>query len=436
MRTALAWPVIGLLACLPQPPELSGEPPPLDLGSVHETWSEDDLPPWGPEEDEEPTPESGDSTDSGAGETTSGEEPPPKLDPGLSLLRLTEVLPDPDGKDGEIDSPELVELHNPSTDTVDLTGLVIESRAWPVLGSDALGLGGMELSAGQRLVIERYANDVIVPVDRPLITEWGIAAAFSTGSGLRNGDGAVLVRGSLGEVADLVVYGAGQEAPFDDPEDWTSAPVQTPPAGSSTCRTAPENDTNGHADWANCVPNPGLAYEPPPQIPTTGEVTIVEVLSNPPGPASEEKLYEFVEIRNTGDEAVDLRAFRVADSLDPDASGIDPLEFVAGDGGCEPAGCLAPDGLAVIVGNAYAGETGDALVMATDDTTIANAGLSNTEAVALRDGLDEISSTYRDWPDSQAEPNPSSTELSLVRASPEAADLPESWAFAAPSPGG
>lgn len=434
MRTALAWPVTAFLACLPAPPDLGGEPPPPDLGAVHETWSEDDLPPWGPEDDEDPPPETSASGTESEGATT-GEDPPPMLDAGLSQLRLTEVLPDPDGKDGGADSPELIEILNPTASAVELAGLVIESRAWPQLSADELGLSGLSLEAGQRLVVERYASDIDPPPDYPRVVEWGLAAGFSSGSGLRNGDGAVLIRGAFGEIADLVVYGATQEPPFDDPDAWTTDPTATPPTGASICRAAPETDLDRAEDWVACASNPGMAYEPPPQIPTTGEVSIVEVLSNPAGPADSEKLYEFVEVLNVGELPVDMRAFRIADSLHPDAPGIDPLSYVSGDGGCEPAGCLAPNARALIVGNAYVGETGSALVLETDDTTLANAGLSNTEAVALRDGLDEITSTYRDWADPQDEPDAGAMELALVRASPEAPDLPENWSFAEPSPG-
>jgi hypothetical protein len=87
------------------------------------------------------------------------------------------------------------------------------------------------------------------------------------------------------------------------------------------------------------------------------------------------------------------------------------------------------------VGDAYAGESGGALVLATDDSTIANGGLGLVEPVLVRDGEGLVVSTYRDWLDPQAEPNPSSQEQSIHRSDAMAPDEPGSWFLAPSSPG-
>ena len=162
---------------------------------------------------------------------------------------------------------------------------------------------------------------------------------------------------------------------------------------------------------------------------------IVQVLSNPPGPGSTEKYAEFVELENLGPGTVDLADWTIADSLAPDATGVDPLLYHSGDGGCVPNTCLAPGQRALIVGNLYNGDSGTALVLRTDDTTIANAGLGVVEPVVIRDGSAMLRSTYRAWPDPLVEPNPSLTESALQRADPSSADAPAAWTFATPSPG-
>ena len=425
--------ILPALACLPGPPDLDGEPPPLDLGVAHETWSEDDLPPW----DEPDGPSGGDdSPESDGGSESGGDDTPPAMaDPGLSTLRITEVLPDPEGKDGGPDGPELIELLNPTASPVMLDGLIIESRSWPKLDAQALGLSGRELGATQRLVVERYAVAGDVPPGLPKLEQGALRTAFSSGSGLRNGDGAVLVRGAMGEIADLMVYGEPQPEPFDEPGAWQGAVPEAPDSGESLCRPAPESDSDTADDWSACAPSPGAAYDPGPVLPATGLVVITEVYANPPGPSNEEKLLEFVEVRNADADAIDLADFTIADDTAQDAPGIDPVEHLAGDGGCQPATCLAPGRRALIVGNAYQGPAGGALVLATDDTTIADGGLSSTEPVVLRDGLGEIVSTYRDWLDQKAEPDPSSEEQAVHRLGDGADDVPENWELGPASPG-
>ncbi|MBZ5713169.1 lamin tail domain-containing protein [Nannocystis pusilla] len=367
-------------------------------------------------------------TDSGGGATID-----------LSALRITEVFADPDGKDGGATSPEFVEIAHVGASALTLGGLVVTARSWPELWMGDLGIGGELLLPGERLLLERYASPADLPVPAILREGEVLRAAFAHSGGLRNEDGAVALRDQDGNSGDAVLYGALQPAPFDESALWTGDAVPTPGAGESLCRPDATVDSDSAADWSACTPSPGQLQSEPDE--TTGEaplpttLAIVEVLSNPPGPASLEKHAEFVEIENLGPGTVDLAAFTLADSIDPDAPGIDPLLYLGGDGGCAPVTCLAPGRKALLVGSLYEGPAGGALILKTDDNALANAGLGHTEAVVLRDDQGELRSSYRVWPDPLAAPDPATQEEALVRVAPEAPDAPESWVFAAPSPG-
>ncbi|MDC0719632.1 lamin tail domain-containing protein [Nannocystis bainbridge] len=359
----------------------------------------------------------------------------------LGVLRITEVMADPDGKDGGATSPEFVEIAHVGEQPLTLGGLVVAARSWPELWMGDLGIGGEVLQPGERLLLLRYASPADLPVPAILREGEVLRAAFADSGGLRNDDGAVGLRDQDGNLGDTLLYGATQPAPFDDPALWSGPPAAVPGAGESLCRVDPAVDSDSAADWIACAPSPGELPVLGGDDDSTGEpslpatLAIVEVLSNPSGPASLEKHAEFVEVVNLGPGAVDLAGFTLADSVDPGAPGVDPLLYFSGDGGCAPNTCLAPGRKALLVGSLYEGPVGAALVLRTDDNALANAGLGNVEPVVLRDDLGELRSSYRAWPDPLAAPDPATQEAALVRAAPEAPDAPDSWDFAAPSPG-
>jgi len=381
--------------------------------------------------------------------TASG-EPLPAID--LAALKIGEIHPDPDGKDGGPDSPEFLEIVHVGAEPLALAGLEIVARTWPTMTGAELGLEDLSLAPGQRLLIARYAVASDLPDPPVSITDDGIRVAFAADGGLRNADGAALLLAGE-QIGDLVVYGLAQPAPWDG-DGWSGPPVPKPGSGHSLCRSAGD-DHDDASDWTTCAPSPGLPNEleagttgdPDPDgtgtssttgttgEPLPGEIVIVEVLSNPVGPGNEEKHAEFVEIENLGPGPVDLATWTIADALTEQPVGADPLLYLSGDGGCVPATCLAPGQRAVLVGNVYTGPTGPGLVLVTDDTTLANAGLAVHEPVALRDGEGTLRSTYRAWPDPLVAPDPALTEAALVRVSPDALDSPEAWSFAAPTPG-
>ena len=394
------------------------------------------------------------SSDSTAGEAIDG--PPPDL----SGLRLTEFLVDPPGKDGAAGAPEYIEIANLSPDPIALDGLVVRARSWPRLDAPALGLSGHTLPPGGLLLLRRFAKGEGPP--SPTVESAGalLTVEFSSGEGLRNNDGAAMIEGPLG-IVDAVIYGLPAPAPYDDPSAWQGPPAPKPASARALCRPIPALDSDSAIDWSECEPTPGsLPAEDngtstsdtgdtgdtegaidtgdledsgePPLAPT---IAIVEVLSNPPGPAQSEKFFEYVEILNYGDASIDLAGWTVADSLADAPPGQDPLLAAGGDGGCAPATCLAPGRRALIVGNAYQGPTGGALVLATDDTTIADGGLSAAEPVVLRDPDGVMISTYRAWPDPKADPYPLNVEEPLHRAAPAAVDEASSWSYGPSSPG-
>lgn len=404
----------------------------------------------------------------GPGSTSGAEASGSSLDPGetgaspgvtvdLAALRISEVLADPTGKDGGATSPEFVEILHVGDQPTPLAGLEIVTRSWPVQSAADLGIADEVLAPGQRLLVLRYAmaGDLPAPL---VIEEGGITVAFAHDDGLRNADGGVLLRAG-GVAGDLMIYGAEQAAPFAGP--WIGPPVPAPDGGVSLCRVA-EEDHDDASDFAACAPSPGEADEDSsggttgpgtssgestsgttsgevmgstgmaPALPA--EVVIVEVLSNPVGPGNGEKFAEFVELVNLGPGDVDLAGWWIADSVDDDPSGDDPIVYASGDGGCAPSTCLAAGERAIVVGDVYTGPTGPGLVLMTDDSSLANGGLAVHEPVVVRDGDGVVRSTYRAWPDPAAAPDPAMTEEALVRE-PGADDVPEVWSFAAPSPG-
>ncbi len=456
----LALSMTASIACAAPPPEY--EAPTLlvpDLGAPS-PW--DALPE--PDRGHTPSPETtgADPTPGGSsGESSTGSERPVDL----RDLRLTEVLADPEGKDGDPWSPEIVELMNVGEDSLALAELTILARGWPRLSTEALGLAEEHLGPGERLVLYRYAEIDEAPWAGVFYEPGILEVHFETASGLRNGDGAVILLGAAEEPLDALIYGAEPPASHDFEGAWEGAPVGEPEAGWSWCRLDPSEDTDSAEDWTLELPSPGLPAESEGETSEgtegdtegtwgddTGDTTdttdttdgegdgesllvITEVLSNAPGPSAQERELEYVEILNLGPDDVDLDGWSIADSEDINAPGRDPLLYREGSSGCLPESCLAAGARALIVGGAFIGPTGGAMVFETDDSNLADGGLTAHEPVVLRDWQDEVASTYRVWPDAFADPYPVDAEVPVHRLSAEAEDTPEAWALGEASPG-
>ena len=434
---AVLAPVVFCCACL-DTPELDELVAPLaDLGGV-ETWDPIDTSPL-PRGDAETGPalSGGGPGDGGADDGLDDDGAGPGSDPALVQLQLTEVLVDPDGKDGGATSPEYIELHNPGPDPVELDGLRIEAASWPILDADELALVGVTLDPGGFLLVRHFASDVdpdlaVLDVGASLVS-----VGFLHAEGLRNADGLVRV-GSTSEPSDEFVYGLDLA---ETSPGWQGPAAASPEPSLAMCRTSP-SDHDDASDWSPCEPNPGAATptetrEDPPMMPmpiSPGDVQIIEVLANPPGPAAEEKAYEYVEILNTSNVEIELSELRIGDDPSIDAPGLDPLEYLAGDGGCISTTCLAPGERAIIVGQGYLGSLGAGLVLATDDSTIADAGLTNSEPVVLWDSMGNALSSYRVWLDPSGEPLPLD-EQPLHRVDIAGPDEPLDWMSAPATPG-
>jgi hypothetical protein len=431
------FPALLCCGCL-DTPELDDLVAPLaDLGGV-ESWGPIESPPI-PSFDAETGP-SGASTGGGsagdAGEDDGFEAGEVVPDAALAQLRLSEVLVDPEGKDGGEGAPEFVELHNPGPHAVALDGLYIEAASWPILDGVDLGLVGVTLEPGAYLLVQRWTTGVDPGLTALEVGESLVTVGFLDADGLRNTDGVVRI-GSAVEAFDELVYGLDLVEPSPG---WSGPAAASPEPSRSMCRNS-ATDHDDASDWSPCDANPGQATPEDvgedPRMPmpiSPGAVQIIEVSANPPGPAADEKPYEYVEILNTSDADIELSGCKIGDDPDPSAPGIDPLEYLDGDGGCVSTTCIAPGQRAIIVGQGYAGPIGVALVLATDDSTIADAGLTNSEPVVLWDALGTALSTYRVWPDPNGEPLPLD-EQPLHRLDLAAPDEPQNWVSAPPSPG-
>ncbi len=446
-------------ACAAPPPEF--EDPGIvipDLGTPPSPW--DQIPDH--DRGQVPLP-----TTSASGGATSPTSPTGPTSPGTSTgdgsvvdlhgLLLTEILPNPEGKDGGASSPEFIEIINTAAEALPLAEFSILARGWPRIDADEIGLENRQLAPAESLVLFRYSDLDEAPFSGVVHEGSTLEVHFVTAAGLRNSDGAVILLGPEDEALDAVIYGGPPPPSHDFPGAWQGTATPAPASGESRCRLDPLDDSDSAEDWSICAPSPGdpgefgesestsgtdsdgttgsTTSDTSGDFPVDATLVITEVLSNAPGPSAHEREFEYVEILNLGPDDVDLDTWTIADAEDIDAPGRDPLLYREGDGGCEPATCLAVGERALLVGTAYIGPVGDALVLETDDTTLADGGLTAHEPVVLRDADEQIASTYRIWDDAYAEPYPIDTEIPLHRLSSEAEDEPSSWDYGAPSPG-
>ena len=130
---------------------------------------------------------------------------PQQQDPGLIHLRILQFLPNPAGKDGGELSPERIEIRNTGAKSVRLDALVIETRSWPELDASDLGIEQTLLPSGESLVVLRYASGESIPTPPSDSVDGAIYRAFQTSSGLRNADGAILLRTLHDDLLDLII---------------------------------------------------------------------------------------------------------------------------------------------------------------------------------------------------------------------------------------
>ena len=166
----------------------------------------------------------------------------------VTNLLITEVFYNP-GLAPEDDN-EWIEIYNPTTNAVDLTGWSIRDTAPGAIDA----LPAATINPGEFIVIAADTNAFLAanPTYAGQLLE---IADGKIGSGLNNfGDG-VLLRNAASATVDAVSYGASTAA--------FSPAVPTVAAGRSIARSPANNDTNTRNDWVNqATPDPGAGNLP------------------------------------------------------------------------------------------------------------------------------------------------------------------------------
>lgn len=239
----LSW----LLACLAAPPEIEPlESASENEGSSEESWHEIDPPSVNSDAGSGPPHTRGDEDGSSNGAEVGGSSAPD------ASLRIVGAYFDPPGTDGASDSPEWVELINLGPEPFPLLLLDLEARSWPQLnGSDfEVDSTALELAVGGRFRVFRYSEP---PPNGTEVRFEGehFSAAFVHSSGLRNADGAVLIRDARGNATDLLCWGSeAQPPPYDDAYGWSGACVAA--EAGSACRINSAWDQDTADDWQAC----------------------------------------------------------------------------------------------------------------------------------------------------------------------------------------
>lgn len=257
---------------------------------------------------------------------------------------IYEVLYDPP-QSGNDARHEWVELYNAGTAPIALSGWRLRDNH----GEDVLP--EIVLGPGQVLVVVADQEAFLSDFPEVQAMTWPVADG-TIGNGLSNSGDSVALFDAEGRCVDAVSYG--------DDETWLSPAVPDVEPGFSIERMAPV-DTDLAADWgAQPAPTPGMVTLQPSPIPPsdpsptpTATPTPTEVptpASTPapagwpsllihevfpdPEPSGDDARWEWVELMNPSDQAVDLAGWQLADN-----AAVDPL----------PALVLQPGGVLVVV---------------------------------------------------------------------------------------
>ena len=224
------------------------------------------------------------------------------LDSGADVL-INEFMANPAGADGDA---EWIELYNPGTVDADLSG-------WLLLGGTSAGgsLGalpeGTILPAGGYLIV---GGDL---VEKALGEAPDVVLGFSLGNASSNADG-IMIADCNEVIYDTVVYGPELSKGDGWLDDTGATPTlaPTPGDGESIGRIPNGADTDDiGADFeARPFPTPWEANDVIATCPGQDDVKINEFLPNPDSEeTSTDDLREWVELINTGSEAVDLEGW-------------------------------------------------------------------------------------------------------------------------------
>lgn len=242
--------------------------------------------------DTTPTP-GAENDGEGGGDTDTG---PVSCDYGD--VKINELIPDPAGTDT---GQEWVELYNPGTVALDLSGWALVSGTSSFSKRVALPSGTI-LDAGDLLVIGHS----------------GVSAADIVADGLDLGNAgttgdAILLEDCDGIVVDTVVYGANNDDAFvDDTGTVAMSLAPKPQSGKSLARLEDGADTNASAvDFGVAAfPSPGISNTAPPEDcgGTLSGLKINELMPDPIGPDAD---FEWLELYNAGAAALDLEGWAI-----------------------------------------------------------------------------------------------------------------------------
>ena len=273
---------------------------------------------------------------------TDNPEPPLCVAGAPGDLLLTEFLPDPVGADGTV-LLEFIELYNPGASPLELSGWRVQFTSSGGSWRDkALFTEANAVDAGAWFLI-----------GEPNVTGADVTVDLLGLGGGTGGDGLRIVD-CEGNVIDGVVYGDGNDDAIEvigGVVDVTVGP--DPGSGESIARRDDEVDTDDHGeDWyVPSVSTPG-ANNPVPPVCVAGDQSVVinEFVPNPVG-ADADVLGEWIELTNTGSEAVDVSNWVIEYAAAVD--GWDEVATVPEPAIIEPGGYL-------VIGEALSGA--DALV--------------------------------------------------------------------------
>ncbi|MBP8948109.1 MAG: lamin tail domain-containing protein, partial [Candidatus Promineofilum sp.] len=313
-----------------------------------------------------------------------GEEPPP---PPLPNIVINEIHYRPNPESDE-PNKEFLELYHAGTATADLSGYTISAISFTFPA-------GALVEPGEYVVVAANSADpAYAALDADDVFDWVWGSPDN--QKLSNSSEAVTLRHSDGRVVDTLTY--DDDAPWPKPADGS---------GPSLSLLDEALDNTDPANWAASRQkggSPGAENFPP--LPPTPPLVINEVHYNPADAQGADADYEFIEIVNTGAEAVNLEGFTLVG-----------VEFTF------PAVAIEPGEYILIAANA-ANYTGSADVYQWTSGELDNAG----ERVALLDAFAQVADevTYDDeapWP---VAPNGSGPSLSLGRPALDNS-LPAAW---------
>ena len=261
------------------------------------------------------------------------------------VLHVSEVLYDPDGAEPD---EEWIEIYNPGTEQVNLTGCKVGDEEAAGDGEGMLQFpDGASLASGEVIVIanraDAYSNvygsdpDYEMNDTDPQVPDMTKYSSWSNGSvALSNSGDDVLILAADDSLVDAVSW-AGSTWAFDPPAgdvseghslervpadqdtdsaaDWIDQPVPQPGFVALTTATETPTPTSSATITATgtevgtetATPTPTTTIEPTPE---TGRLLVSEVLYDPLG---SEPANEWIELHNAGGSVLSLTDLKLGD---------------------------------------------------------------------------------------------------------------------------